>query len=298
MNPCASSSEEAISSVTNPKVTMNLCHHQLSALLIASTLLLAVSFTHERPAWIHSYRTTDSRVFLAHNHADESPTDERQISQWDRRSVMESFVVGAIALSSTASTSSSSVSAITLPYDLDCLLDLPPVADDSVRIYLCRHAQTENNRLRLVQGARVDPPINYNGIQQSLRLGSALSRLKERCPQKILHSNLVRSKETAEFAARNIILGDKPVEVVMLPALAEVDFGPIADGQPVSDARGGMVRVVSAWVSGDIDMRPEGGGESGREVSVCVAFEDTRRKRKRCIGKGNLTSSLLYIRRY
>lgn len=277
---------------------MNLCHHQLSALLIASTLLLAVSFTHERPAWIHSCPTTDSRVFLAHKHADESPTDERQISQWDRRSVMESFVVGAIALSSTASTSSSSVSAITLPYDLDCLLDLPPVADDSVRIYLCRHAQTENNRLRLVQGARVDPPINYNGIQQSLRLGSALSRLKERCPQKILHSNLVRSKETAEFAARNIILGDKPVEVVMLPALAEVDFGPIADGQPVSDARGGMVRVVSAWVSGDIDMRPEGGGESGREVSVCVAFEDTRRKRKRCIGKGNLTSSLLYIRRY
>lgn len=53
----------------------------------------------------------------------------------------------------------------------------------------------------------------------------------------------------------------------MLPSLAEVDFGPIAEGQPVSDARGGMLRVTGAWVSGYIDTRPDGGGESGREVS-------------------------------
>ena len=264
---------------------MNLCHHQLSALLIASTLLLVVSFTHERPVWINSCRTATNSRALARvlAHADESPTtDERSL--WDRRSVMESFAVGTI----TMSTASTSVSAI-LPFDLDCLLDLPPVADDSVRIYLCRHAQTENTRLRLVQGARVDPPINYNGIQQSLRLGSALSRLKEKCPQKILHSNLVRSKETAEFAARNIL--DKPIEIALLPSLAEVDFGPVTDGQPVSDARGGMVRVISAWVSGDIDMRPEGGGESGREVS------SGHGKIKGVLVR-NLASSLLYIRRY
>jgi phosphohistidine phosphatase SixA len=64
-----------------------------------------------------------------------------------------------------------------------------------------------------VQGARVDPPINFSGIEQSLRLGLALSKLKENCPQKILHSNLVRSKENAEFAARNIV--DKPIELTL-----------------------------------------------------------------------------------
>jgi broad specificity phosphatase PhoE len=174
---------------------------------------------------------------------------------------MESIAVGAMALG----TASRSACALSMPYDLDCLLDLPPMAKDSVRIYLCRHAQTENNRLSLVQGARVDPPINYSGIQQSLRLGSALSSLKENCPQKILHSSLVRSKETAEFAARNIL--DKPIELAMLPSLAEVDFGPVAEGQPVSDVRGEMLRVTGAWVSGYIDTRPDGGGESGREVS-------------------------------
>ena len=72
---------------------------------------------------------------------------------------------------------------------------------------------------------------------------------------------------------------DKSIELAMLSTLGEVDFGPIADGQPLLDAGGGMIRVVSAWVSGNIDMRPEGGGESGREVSSRTG------KVKRCIGK-------------
>eukprot|EP00956_Cyclotella_meneghiniana_P001722 scaffold1876_cov58-Cyclotella_meneghiniana.AAC.1 len=61
--------------------------------------------------------------------------------------------------------------------DFGCLLDLPPLTPDCARIYLCRHGQTENNRLHLVQGARVDPPINENGREQAKRLGTAISRL-------------------------------------------------------------------------------------------------------------------------
>jgi Histidine phosphatase superfamily (branch 1) len=59
--------------------------------------------------------------------------------------------------------------------DLRCLADLPTIPSDSIRIYLCRHGQTENNRLRKVQGARVDPPINDNGRIQATNLGRALA---------------------------------------------------------------------------------------------------------------------------
>lgn len=62
--------------------------------------------------------------------------------------------------------------------NFDCLLDLPPITPGCVRLYLCRHGQTENNRLRKMQGARVDPEINKNGYEQAERLG--ISKWKQR----------------------------------------------------------------------------------------------------------------------
>ena len=242
--------------------TMTIFHQLLSALLVSSTFQLAASLTQATPKWIQCQSvpvTADAHAMAAHS-SNRAPDDSKWNAQWDRRSVMGSLGVGAMTLGTVSSPASA-----LLPYDLGCLLDLPPVEEDSVRIYLCRHGQTENNRMRLVQGARVDPPINYNGIQQSLRLGSAFSRLEDKCPQLILHSNLIRSKETAEFAARNIV--DKTIELAVLPSLREVDFGSIAEGQPVSDARGGMIRTFGAWAAGYVDVRGEVDGESGREVS-------------------------------
>lgn len=85
--------------------------------------------------------------------------------------------------------------------NLKCLLDLPPVDSDSVRIYLCRHGQTENNRLHLVQGARVDPPLNDTGRSMAQRLGAALSFLPDgMAPTVAAHSLLRRAKETATVA--------------------------------------------------------------------------------------------------
>ena len=80
----------------------------------------------------------------------------------------------AAAPSSYASTSSP----LPPPY-LRCLLDLPPVSPDSVRVYLCRHGQTENNRLGLMQGSRIDPTLNDTGIRMARRIGAALSYLPD-----------------------------------------------------------------------------------------------------------------------
>lgn len=85
--------------------------------------------------------------------------------------------------------------------NLKCLLDLPPVDPGSVRIFLCRHGQTDNNKYHLVQGARIDPPLNDTGRSMARRLGAALSFLPDGvAPTVAAHSLLRRAKETATLA--------------------------------------------------------------------------------------------------
>ena len=163
--------------------------------------------------------------------------------------------------------------------DLDCLRDLPPLSDDSIRLYLCRHGQTENNRLRIVQGARVDPPINGNGKAQATNLGLALARAAPK-PELFFSSSLLRAKMTAEIAANvesdGTVVTNSPssasssssVTPRQLSALAEIDFGPVADGQPISAVQEKMMDSYTKWAMGNVDYRPDGGGDSGREVSL------------------------------
>jgi hypothetical protein len=151
--------------------------------------------------------------------------------------------------------------------NLDCLVDLPPLQSGSVRLYLCRHGQTESNRLRKVQGARVDPPLNYNGYVQAQNAGKAMNKAKP-SPQTFFCSDLQRAKMTAELASSEIYPRIKPRE---LDLLREVDFGPVAEGQPIVLAKAGMQATYAAWAIGNVDYRPNAGGESGREVS-CFPF--------------------------
>ena len=140
----------------------------------------------------------------------------------------------------------------------DCLLDLPPKPPNTVRLYLCRHGQTENNRLHIVQGSRVDPPLNENGIIMAERLGLALRQIQPM--SQIYHSPLLRAKQTAQVAASKLTT---PPQVQVLEALAEMDFGPLADG--FKEPRPNSVQIYSQWSAGYIDERPPG-GESCREV--------------------------------
>jgi len=158
--------------------------------------------------------------------------------------------------------------------DLDCLKDLPPIADGYVRLYLCRHGQTENNRLRIVQGARVDPPVNINGEAQATNLGLALDRADPK-PKLFFSSSLLRAKMTAEIAANANNPTKDRIKPKELSSLAEIDFGPVADGQPISAVQEKMTKTYTQWALGDVDFRPEGGGDNGREVliRVCEALE-------------------------
>jgi broad specificity phosphatase PhoE len=151
--------------------------------------------------------------------------------------------------------------------NLDCLLDLPPLSEDCVRVYLCRHGQTENNRLHLFQGTRVNAPINERGRAEATRLGMAFGRLggETTCPRVVMHSRLVRTKQSAQVASL-AMNGDNKIHLVSLSSLRSIDYGPNAGGREASEMRAGMAKVYDAWTDGYIDTRPDGGGDSCREV--------------------------------
>lgn len=162
--------------------------------------------------------------------------------------------------------------------EFDCLLDLPPLTPGCARLYLCRHGQTENNRLKIVQGARVDPSINENGHEQARRLGVAVTRLTQQSssgsgvvPRLVVHSKLRRARETAELLASTVASqatsGDRPALKVCgeVPFIGEVDFGDL-EGKDVNDLRKDMTATIASWSIGNVDARTGGGGESGRQV--------------------------------
>ena len=210
----------------------------------------------------------------------------RYNSLGDRRSVLQTWLVATLAPAAAppanANESSDSYAAVptfAVDVNFDCLLDLPPITPGCVRLYLCRHGQTENNRLHLVQGARVDPPINRNGYEQALRLGMAVSRLtryasRGALPHLAVHSRLCRARETAEVAiatASSQSTTGTPTDESMfkihgeLPSLQEVDFGSL-EGKDVKYFKMEMMKTFASWSTGNIDSRTGGEGESGREV--------------------------------
>jgi len=214
------------------------------------------------------------------------PLLDRYNALGDRRSVLQTLLVAVLAPAAAppanANESGDSYAAVpnsAVDGNFDCLLDLPPITPGCVRLYLCRHGQTENNRLHLVQGARVDPPINRNGYEQAQRLGMAVSRLtryasRGALPHLAVHSRLCRARETAEVAiatASSQSTTGTPTDELMfkiygeLPTLQEVDFGSL-EGKDVKYFKMEMSKTFASWSIGNIDSRTGGEGESGREV--------------------------------
>lgn len=217
-----------------------------------------------------------------------------------RRCAVEKMILSSSASMVIRVQPSYSIETSTNPNNLKCLLDLPPITENCVRIYLCRHGQTENNRLRKVQGARVDPPINKTGRLQAIRLGETLSMLKQNdvdFPRIALHSTLQRARETATVASLVIgmasydehenavyvdeLLGsESPIaikdfkntlDLQALDSLGEVDFGSV-EGKSVNEAKEEMMATWAKWSLGKIDATDGGDGESGRSVLQRVSL--------------------------
>lgn len=230
---------------------------------------------------------------------DESP---RNVS---RRTIIQRILATSTAPALIHTISTESVRAddqVILP-NLSCLEDLPPVQPNTVRIFLCRHGQTENNRLRKVQGARVNPPLNNTGRRQALRMGETLSNYFRNenvvVPKLAIHSNLLRAIETAKIVSLTMGLYRDPVArydpqmeesdfeflttslgaggkeddmddskgllgLQTLNSLNEVDFGSL-EGKSVNEAKATMMYTFGQWGLGRLDAQNDG-GENGRDV--------------------------------
>lgn len=145
--------------------------------------------------------------------------------------------------------------------DNDALADLPMINPTTTkRVFMCRHGETEYNRLKKVQGARVDAPLNQTGQRQATSLGLALSRVRV---ENLYHSNLLRAKQTALIAASQMLPSP---DLVCLPSLKEIDFGAAAEGASVSAYRGLISATYAAWALGQPDARMTQDGESLTQV--------------------------------
>jgi broad specificity phosphatase PhoE len=162
---------------------------------------------------------------------------------------------------------------------LNCLQDLPSYnRTTTVRLFLCRHGETDYNRNNIIQGARIDPPINNVGIQQAKLLGQTLQRVHPKPSTIIVHSPLLRTQQTAQVVAEQMFTADnnkrqhKSFTLRSLDALAEADFGSVAEGAPVSQYRKELISLYTSWATGNYDAHMKAGGESGTEVSVTINF--------------------------
>lgn len=94
-----------------------------------------------------------------------------------------------------------------------------------MKIYVIRHGETDWNAQYKLQG-RSDIPLNEKGRALAAETAEALKDVKfDVC----FSSPLSRAHETAE-----IILGDRPVEIINDERLIEIGFG-VCDGMQVRD---------------------------------------------------------------
>lgn len=77
-------------------------------------------------------------------------------------------------------------------------------------IYLVRHGETDNNKYKIIQGAKVDAPLNTTGEKQA---NESAQRLKSVPFAAAFSSDLVRAQRTAEIIAleHNLAVATKKI---------------------------------------------------------------------------------------
>jgi broad specificity phosphatase PhoE len=144
------------------------------------------------------------------------------------------------------------------------------------KIYLYRHAETELNRQRIVQGSGVDTSLNEMGKRQS----QAFYDMYRHIPfEVVLTSALKRTHQTAEPFIKN---KDLPWE--QFPELNEISWGK-SEGKPSSpEMKEAYDQMKTAWINGDYDARLEE-GESAFELQsrVSIFIDHLKQRPEQCM---------------
>ena len=118
------------------------------------------------------------------------------------------------------------------------------------KVFLVRHAETDWNRERRIQGGGSDTPLNELGRQQAVCLAR---RLESEDLAAIYTSPLARARVTAQ-----VIANEMGLPLIVEPALREVEAGEL-EGRAIAGLGGSFSRLLTAAKDGSAKMP---GGES------------------------------------
>ncbi len=124
------------------------------------------------------------------------------------------------------------------------------------RIFIARHAETDWNRYKRIQGGGSDTPLNETGLKQIKCLAGRLATEKL---EAIISSPLGRAKATAEAIARE----HRHVTIEFDRDLREIDAGEL-EGTSVEEIGGSLARLLTAVTDDGLSRLP--GGESLNDV--------------------------------
>lgn len=127
----------------------------------------------------------------------------------------------------------------------------------ALTLYVVRHGETEHNRRRLMQGLRIDAPLNERGAEQARALGA---RFVDVPLDAIYVSPLIRARQTAD----EVIRLHPGVPVHVEPDLAEMSWGEM-EGRSIDEVADELRAFAAEWRRGRFDRRV-GGGESILDV--------------------------------
>jgi phosphoserine phosphatase len=120
-------------------------------------------------------------------------------------------------------------------------------------LYLARHGETEYNRLRVMQGRRINASLNEAGREQARFLADRFSAMRL---DAVYASTLIRAIQTASRVAEK---QPAPLAVRCHPEFDEMSWG-IYEGMPPSRELDEMLETAFGWwESGDFGSRVEGG---------------------------------------
>jgi probable phosphoglycerate mutase len=123
------------------------------------------------------------------------------------------------------------------------------------RIFIARHAETEWNRVRRIQGGGSNTPLNETGLKQVRCLAGRLANEKL---EAIITSPLGRARVTAEAISH-----EHGLKIELEPALREIEAGEL-EGRFVAEVGGGLGLLLTAVSDNGLPRLP--GGESLADV--------------------------------
>lgn len=118
-----------------------------------------------------------------------------------------------------------------------------------LRLYICRHGETDYNVSNIIQGGGIDSGLNETGLAQGRKFYDAYKNVPF---WGMYASNLKRSVQTLKP------FEDLAYEVLQLDELAEMHWGEYEGRHVTEELSVEMKTTIHNWTQGDVDFAPPG----------------------------------------